>query len=344
MEENTNIEQQVQDWFKSEIDELCDENGMIEQYWDYRDEETLEENLPDLIKDYDGNGSLIDYIVDTLQEDWMDWGMETESGLATRIKEDAEQIQDETLRNAVLEAIEDDIWDNMYNAGYNGVNDGIRDHLENLDVNVNITLATANEANYDMSSIIIAFGTDYLSPEYEMIDASYLDNALTYLVNQQGHSIKELYDDILGGINNNSFIHSVATEVGNNPAEATTGLTVLVHIPLGVYDKLKASEGTITVDTSTEIGLYNSWIGGGSVFEISLEKPFTFPTSMVSSVDLDNVTYQGNYSVGDCYGTMNDDRKGNITFGSGDVAQMEDLESIANYVKETYGKEDNEDE
>ena len=87
-----------------------------------------------------------------------------------------EQIQDETLRNAVLEAVEDDIWDNMYNAGYNGVNDGIRDHLENLDVNVNITLATANEANYDMSSIIIAFGTDYLSPEYEMIDASYLDN------------------------------------------------------------------------------------------------------------------------------------------------------------------------
>ena len=94
MEKNTNIEQQVQDWFKVEIDELCDENGMIEQYWDYKDEETLEENLPDLIKDYDGNGSLIDYIADTLQEDWMDWGMETESGLAIRIKEDAEQIQD----------------------------------------------------------------------------------------------------------------------------------------------------------------------------------------------------------------------------------------------------------
>lgn len=344
MEENTNLEQQVQDWFKSEIDELCDENGMIEQYWDYRDEETLEENLPDLIKDYDGNESLIDYIVDTLQEDWMDWGMETESGLAIRIKEDANQIEDETLKNAVLETIEDDIWDAMYNAGYNGVDDGIREHLEAMDVNVNLSLATANELNYDMSSMIICFGTDYMVPEYEMIDASYLDNAITYLVNQQGHSLKDLYDDLLGGKNGGTLIHSVSEELANNPAEATSSLTVLVNIPLGQYNSLMSNDGVVTVDEKTEIGIYNSWIGSGSIFRISLEKPFSFPTSMIYRVDLDNVTESGNYSVGDCYGTMNDDRKGNITFGSGDVAQMEDLESIANYVKETYGKEDNEDE
>lgn len=343
MEESTNLEQQVNDWFKNEIDELCNDNNMIEANWDYRDTEALEENVYNIVKDFDGNGNLLDYIVDTLQEDWMDWGMEIESDLAIKIKDDANQIEDEILKNAVLETIEEDIWDAMYNAGYNGVDDGIREHLEAMNVNVNLSLATANELNYDMSSMIICFGTDYMVPEYEMIDASYLDNAITYLVNQQGHSLKDLYDDLLGGKNGGTLIHSVSEELANNPAEATSSLTVLVNIPLGQYNSLMSNDGVVTVDEKTEIGIYNSWIGGGSTFGISLEKPFSFSTSMIYRVDLDNVTESGNYSVGDCYGTMNDERSGNISFG-GNVAQMEDLESIANYVKETYGKEDNGDE
>lgn len=336
---NVDIEQQVNDWFKSEIEKYCDSNGMIEANWDYQDVEALENNLPDLMEGFEG-GNLIDYITEQVHDEWMDWNIDVEDSLASAIIEDVNEIKDENLRDAVSSALEDDMWDILYKNGFNGVDDGIKEHLENLKINVNITLATANELNYDMSSIIVSFGTDYLSPEYEMVDATYLDNAITYLVNQQGYSIKDLYDVLLGNADGGTFLNSVAREIENNPAEATTGLTILVNVSLDDYGKILSNEGSITVSESTEIGLYNSWIGGGSVFEIKLDKPFTFPASMAFKADYDNLTGQGSYSVGDCYGTMNDSRSGNITFDGESAIQLEDLDSVVEYVENKYGKEE----
>ena len=340
MEEN-NMEQAMTTWLSEEVKKYCNADGMIETYWDYQDREALNDEIKRYAADFEG-GDLIEHIADSMREEnwYLNWCDEYEDDFFAGIKNDAPTIEDEELRNYIVDRLENmdytDLRDELEVAGYNGVDDGIESELKDVKVNVNLTLATDNEANYDMSSIIICFGTDYLPIEFDSLDASHLDNALTYLIHQQGHTLKEYYDSYLGNADGGKLLKSIGTEVNNNPAEATCGLTVLVSVSLGEYSAILSKEGSIEVSADTEVGLYNSWIGGGSVFEISLEKPFVFPASMVSHADLDDITGTGAYSVGDTYGTMGEDRKGTIKKG-GEVSVVdEDLEAVADYVRATY--------
>ena len=340
MEEN-NMEQAMTTWLSEEVKKYCNADGMIETYWDYQDREALNDEIKRYAADFEG-GDLIEHIADSMREEnwYLNWCDEYEDDFFAGIKNDAPTIEDEELRNYIVDRLENmdytDLRDELEVAGYNGVDDGIESELKDVKVNVNLTLATDNEANYDMSSIITCFGTDYLPIEFDSLDASHLDNALTYLIHQQGHTLKEYYDSYLGNADGGKLLKSIGTEVNNNPAEATCGLTVLVSVSLGEYSAILSKEGSIEVSADTEVGLYNSWIGGGSVFEISLEKPFVFPASMVSHADLDDITGTGAYSVGDTYGTMGEDRKGTIKKG-GEVSVVdEDLEAVADYVRATY--------
>ena len=340
MEEN-NMEQAMTTWLSEEVKKYCNADGMIETYWDYQDREALNDEIKRYAADFEG-GDLIEHIADSMREEnwYLNWCDEYEDDFFAGIKNDAPTIEDEELRNYIVDKLENmdytDLRDELEVAGYNGVDDGIESELKDVKVNVNLTLATDNEANYDMSSIITCFGTDYLPVEFDSLDASHLDNALTYLIHQQGHTLKEFYDCLLGDKDGGKLLKSIGTEVNNNPAEATCGLTVLVSVSLGEYSAILSKEGNIEVSADTEIGLYNSWIGGGSVFEISLEKPFVFPASMVSHADLDDITGTGAYSVGDTYGTMGEDRKGTIKKG-GEVSVVdEDLDAVADYVRATY--------
>ena len=340
MEEN-NMEQAMTTWLSEEVKKYCNADGMIETYWDYQDREALNDEIKRYAADFEG-GDLIEHIADSMREEnwYLNWCDEYEDDFFAGIKNDAPTIEDEELRNYIVDRLENmdytDLRDELEVAGYNGVDDGIESELKDVKVNVNLTLATDNEANYDMSSIITCFGTDYLPVEFDSLDASHLDNALTYLIHQQGHTLKEFYDCLLGDKDGGKLLKSIGTEVNNNPAEATCGLTVLVSVSLGEYSAILSKEGSIEVSADTEVGLYNSWIGGGSVFEISLEKPFVFPASMVSHADLDDITGTGAYSVGDTYGTMGEDRKGTIKKG-GEVSVVdEDLEAVADYVRATY--------
>lgn len=340
MEEN-NMEQAMTTWLSEEVKKYCNADGMIETYWDYQDREALNDEIKRYAADFEG-GDLIEHIADNMREEnwYLNWCDEYEDDFFAGIRNDAPTIEDEELRNYVVDRLENmdytDLRDELEVAGYNGVDDGIESELKDVKVNVNLTLATDNEANYDMSSIITCFGTDYLSIEFDSLDASHLDNALTYLIHQQGHTLKEYYDSYLGNADGGKLLKSIGTEVNNNPAEATCGLTVLVSIGLGEYSAILSKEGNIEVSADTEVGLYNSWIGGGSVFEISLEKPFVFPASMVLHADLDDVTGTGAYSVGDTYGTMGDDRTGTIKKGGEASVVDEDLEAVADYVRATY--------
>ena len=340
MEEN-NMEQAMTTWLGEEVKKYCNADGMIETYWDYQDREALNNEIKRYAADFEG-GDLIEHIADSMREEnwYLNWCDEYEDDFFAGIKNDAPTIEDEELRNYIVDKLENmdytDLRDELEVAGYNGVDDGIESELKDVKVNVNLTLATDNEANYDMSSIITCFGTDYLPVEFDSLDASHLDNALTYLIHQQGHTLKEFYDCLLGDKDGGKLLKSIGTEVNNNPAEATCGLTVLVSVSLGEYSAILSKEGSIEVSADTEVGLYNSWIGGGSVFEISLEKPFVFPASMVSHADLDDITGTGAYSVGDTYGTMGEDRKGTIKKG-GEVSVVdEDLDAVADYVRATY--------
>ena len=341
--EDNNVEQKAIDWLKGEVTKYCNANGMIELYWDYQDREALEDTLSDYLEDYDG-GNLTEFIADSLREkDWYyDWCYEGEDSLIEDIKKDVDGIEDEEVKQFLLNQLEDfnDFKELLYSAGYDGVDDGIEEELKNLQINVNLTLATDEEANQDMSSIIVAFGTDYLPVSFDGLGIENLDNAVTYLIHQQGHTLKEFYDCLLGNKDGGKFLNSLVREMENNPAEATSGLTVLVSVGTDEYSALVSKEGNIEVSTDTEIGLYNSWIGGGSLFEIELEKPFVFPASMIMHADFDNVTGTGYYSVGDTYGTMNDSRKGNVTLGGEASAVSEDLDEVIEYVRTTYGNEE----
>lgn len=340
MEEN-NMEQAMTTWLGEEVKKYCNADGMIETYWDYQDREALNNEIKRYAVDFEG-GDLIEHIADSMREEnwYLNWCDEYEDDFFAGIKNDAPTIEDEELRNYIVDKLENmdytDLRDELEVAGYNGVDDGIESELKDVKVNVNLTLATDNEANYDMSSIITCFGTDYLPVEFDSLDASHLDNALTYLIHQQGHTLKEFYDCLLGDKDGGKLLKSIGTEVNNNPAEATCGLTVLVSVSLGEYSAILSKEGSIEVSADTELGLYNSWIGGGSVFEISLEKPFVFPASMVSHADLDDITGTGAYSVGDTYGTMGEDRKGTIKKGGEISVVDEDLDAVADYVRATY--------
>ena len=340
MEEN-NMEQAMTNWLSEEVKKYCNADGMIETYWDYQDREALNDEIKRYAADFEG-GDLIEHIADQMRdENWyLNWCDEYEDDFFAGIRNDAPTIEDEELRNYVVDKLENmdytDLRDELEVAGYNGVDDGIESELKNVKVNVNLTLATDNEANYDMSSIITCFGTDYLPVEFDSLDASHLDNALTYLIHQQGHTLKEFYDSYLGNADGGKLLKSIGAEVDNNPAEATCGLTVLVSVNMGEYGAILSNEGNIEVSADTELGLYNSWIGGGSVFEIALEKPFVFPASMVLHADLDDITGTGAYSVGDTYGTMGEDRSGTVKKGGEASVVNEDLDAVADYVRATY--------
>ena len=340
MEEN-NMEQAMTNWLSEEVKKYCNADGMIETYWDYQDREALNDEVKRYAADFEG-GDLIEHIADQMREEnwYLNWCDEYEDDFFAGIRNDAPTIEDEELRNYVVDRLENmdytDLRDELEVAGYNGVDDGIESELKNVKVNVNLTLATDDEANYDMSSIITCFGTDYLPVEFDSLDASHLDNALTYLIHQQGHTLKEFYDSYLGNADGGKLLKSIGAEVDNNPAEATCGLTVLVSVNMGEYGAILSNEGNIEVSADTELGLYNSWIGGGSVFEIALEKPFVFPASMVLHADLDDITGTGAYSVGDTYGTMGEDRKGTVKKGGEASVVNEDLDAVADYVRATY--------
>lgn len=339
--EDNDLEQAMKSWLSDEVKKYCNADGMIETYWDYDDRSALKDSIKNYMDDYEG-GNLTEYIADQMREEnwWLNWCDEYEDDFYAGIHNDIETIKDEALKSYVADKIGDmdytDLHDLLEEVGYNGIDDGIEEELRNLKLNVNLTLATDDEANYDMSSIITCFGTDYLQVEFDSLDAQHLDNALTYLVHQQGHTLKELYDAMLGGKEAGTFIKSVVEEIENDPAEATCGLTVLVSVGTDEYSAIISRDGNIEVSADTELGLYNSWIGGGSVLGIDLEKPFVFPASMVLHADFDDVTGSGNYSVGDCYGTMGEDRKGTVTRGGEASVQSEDLDAVADYVRATY--------
>lgn len=58
--------------------------------------------------------------------------------------------------------------------------------------------------------------------------------------------------------------------------------------------------GYIVLDKSTETGLYDCWNGGGSVFEIKLDKDVRIPIRFIAKALPDNE--RNSYSISSCYG------------------------------------------
>lgn len=346
-ETNSNIEQRYNDFLKKEIQEYCNADGRYEMYWDYRDEQEYAEGLPKLLADFDGD-DIVSYLYEQMEENFIDGGYFPEDDFTNAIWEDIKKEDEELQEYFSNKWDNDEVMDDLYNNGYDGVDYGLEDVLKSIRIPVNIIIAPYNEQNYDMGSIISAFGSDYLpATNGKDLEADYLDNGITYLVHQQGHSLKELFDDIYGKKSDNKFIRSVVAEIHNNPAEAMSGLTVLAKVSVTTYaDLIKAmnnKSGYVEVSTDAPIGIFNPWIGTGSIFEIELEKPFVFSGNEIQAVQLDDVSGSGYYSVSDVYGGYS--RNNDVTFtNEAPELYQEDLEEVMQYVADNYGNVNNDED
>lgn len=292
-------------WLRDEIEKHCNSEGRYEAYWDYNDSITPDQ-LFNAMEHFerDGYASPLAYLEVSLVEDYY-FTTPMEEALLTAISQDAKSAPD-GLGKHWDES--DDIWGDLEAAGYQGIDANLDDLLSRSSFNVNVFFATEAERNFDMSSIVNAFGNDYREPRLEDVDAEDLDNALSYLVNQQGHSIAEVY-----GNADNAFIRSVREEINENSSEAMSELCALVRIDgqqmLDFIEKRNEAKDSLVLpkDYAT-VGIFNQWAGCGGMLDIRLEKDAVLPLSMVREFQIEGVrgdtNLWGGYTVDEVYGLV----------------------------------------
>lgn len=343
-ENNENVEQLYMDFLKAEVENYCNSDGFYEMYWDYNDIESLKESLPEMLEEYNGSDDFIDYMEQQLFESFMNGGWFPEDSLFEQIGLDAHDLDNQAVIDYYEQRLDNgELTDDLEQAGYNGVTYGIQNVLSGISIDVNTMIAPYNEQNYDMGSIISAFGSDYQIPDLDWLEPDYLDNGITYLVHQQGYKLMDLYDELYGTGPDSKLIKSIAKEINNNGAESMSGLTLCSTVSALDYGNLislmHSGNGYVEFPTNTRVGIYNAWAGSGSVFEIELEKPFVVAISDIRSIEPDSVSNGGEYSVADVYGSGLSTGSGITLSQSAPELVQEDLEQVLNDVRAKYGSE-----
>lgn len=330
-------------FLKQEISSYCNSNGSFELYWDSEDIETLKNELSTIVSNYNGEEDFLTYVEDYVISSMDNGSWFPEDEFYTQIEKDIKN-SDEQIR-AYYEENSDNLSEDLAEAGYKGVDYNIASVLDRININVNVMIAPYNEQNFDMNSIITAFGSDYQTAELDLVDPEYLDNGVTYLIHQQGHTLMELYDELFGNNTTNSkLVKSVASEIQNNNAESMSGLTACATIKAMTYGNIlkliQTKNGYLEFPENTAMGIYNSWVGSGSTFDIELEKPFIVPVAYVRSITPDTSLDNGEYSVSDVYGdNLSNDTGITITNEAPDVVS-EDLAETLKAVATKYGNAD----
>lgn len=242
--------------------------------------------------------------------------------------------------------------------GFRGVIFDVDDIIS--EYHMNLMLATPNEQNMDMGSIPDMFydakelsrNLDNCTEEYQ---DKHFDNALSYLIHQQGSKVSEVAEAYYGLEEpKNEFVKSVSEELEEFPGYSMAELTALVTIDkdsLSVLDNIAYGEGAIEMSKDTMIGLYNEWQGTGSLLEIQLDKPFVVPADMVRGTQTEGQRSDSisGYTVNDVYGLIGSAWKGTAEKTEEDPGREAIMESIKNDVgdamdaiKEAADKEKNE--
>lgn len=286
-------------WLREKLEDYCNDDGSYEVYWNYDDSITPDQ-LVEAVDNWKSEGytSPESYLASTLYDTV---GEAQESQLYVSILDDLNDAPDE-VRACWDEST--GIWDDLYEAGYTGIDMNLDDLLSRSSFNVNLFFATETEKNFDMGSIVDSFGNDYREPRLEDIDAESLDNALSYLVNQQGHSVEEVF-----GNPDNAFIHSIREEIDENSSEAMSELCALVRMDaremLDLIGKRSEAKGSLVLprDCAT-MGIFNQWAGCGGVLDILLEKDAVMPLSMIRGFQIEGQSDPEGYTVNDVYGLV----------------------------------------
>lgn len=318
---NNNKPQDYETYLEEKIKQYCNIENCIEVYWDYNDKvskETIQKYINDNLDDKCFDELLENKILDELYELNPDYEYQLQNEFIEQLIENAPSTE---IENYIKERDYTEIIDDLYNCGYKGIDWNIENLLANTEIKVNILLATPQEQNYDMGSIVTAFGNDYETPfvnwNIDCDDLNCLDNSLTYLIHQQGYTLKDIYKNLLYQSNAEpEFIKGICYDINNNSSEAMS--------ELGIYIKLRGNEISnfcrkiqkentyIIVNKDTNIGLFNEWSGTGGYPDNYLEKDFVFPTDMIRNIQIEGAgkECQG-YTLNEVYGLVDEFWKDN---------------------------------
>lgn len=312
-------------FLKDKVEEHCNSDGQLEMFWDYRDEldaDTIIEAYRNYKKE--GYSCVEDYIENVLYENNIDWIVQYENDFLKNVINDMEDSENEYIRKKASDNI-DSIKDDLESAGYCGVSVNLKDLLRLTRIKVNVMFGTEKEQNYDMSSIVSSFGS-WHEPYIDSVNEDILDNAVTYFIHQQGHTVEEVYcclfDNPRGfkDVNkdeDNSFAKAIVNEMVNNSSEAMSELTALIELSgediLTFFDMIENQENYLVFDKNTDMGIFNEWSGCGGLLEFQLDKPFVVPTSMVRDIQIEGAKNY-NYSVDQVYGLIGSCWKDSLSY------------------------------
>lgn len=286
---------------KDELATLLDADGSIEYYIDYRERGMLNsaEDIARLAKNLkEANGDVhtaASYTLYDLHEDMMfdveeNLMSELDAQIAGALREyDAEhgtELSDE------YEDI-DFKYDFLEYCGFNGVTMDYED-LFPREVCLELELATPEEANRE-GTIVDCFG--YYGYEGDPNDPENQDNMLVEFLRSQGLDIPDVFDKSKSG----KVLDSVRAELDNITSNIDF-ITVCGTFNLVDAAKLLDKSFTsITINPGTTMGIFDRWNGGGSIFEMELDTPWTVSADNVDGVYLSSGK-SGGYPVSDVYG------------------------------------------
>ena len=237
------------------------------------------------------------------------------------------------------------------------------------DYKVNLMFGTGPEKNTDMGSIHDMFigynketNEDYITfQEYadgiakeapdELINR--FDNAMSYLIIQQGHTVAEVAEDFYAysncktHISESPFVQSIVNEMVEfdySMQELTALIKISTVDDLAVLESAARGRGDITLSQDTVIGLYNEWEGAGSLLEIELEKPLTIPSRMVRNVQIEKATHQmhpSEYTVGETCDLIGSCWKGQASLDDSKEAVYLSRDDFINIATEIHEKTKN---
>ena len=177
--------------------------------------------------------------------------------------------------------------------GYEGTDIDLESYLDE-DYRVNLMFSTKSEENENMTSITSMLPSD-LTKLHNITTEQYdkfVDNALTFLIHQQGHTVSEVVEAMLNETEkaDNAFVSSVVEEIIDNiyPCAELTALVKLNGSDLiDVLQSIADKKGNIELPKEIYIGLFNEWDGSASALEIALEKNAIIPSEMVRNVQFE---------------------------------------------------------
>lgn len=302
------------------MENYLNSENCYELYWDYRDEYPTEKILEvyhklSSEKTYEKN-AFVDELEDYIYE--LNLDEDTEflniiNGEITKFsnKRTLELYDEFGLDLELLEK-----------AGYNGIDTNLSDLLDNTRLCANIMFATKEEQNYDMSSIVTSFGSWKAPCPNDVKD---FDNALTYLIHQQGHTVGEVYDCLFANPRGFSykyqtnFVESVVDEIVNNSSEGCSELCVLIELTgwdiVAFFEAVLNNRGYIKFGKNTELGVFNEWSGGGGLLGIQLEKDFVASVDMIRDIQIEGAGKENhNYTVNSVHGLVGSCWKDSFSF------------------------------